>query len=76
MTAADRIILDLTQHHETTGDKSAFLLSPTGHAADARWIPKSLCERLADGKFAIDRAKALEVGFLVPPSTKQMRLPL
>lgn len=76
MTAAERVTLDLTVHHETTGDKSAWLVSPTGIRNDARWIPKSLCERLADGKFAIDRAKALEVGFLVPPTVKQMRLPL
>ena len=45
MTA--RITLDLYQHHETEGDNAAYLLGLDDDVVKARWIPKSLCKRLA-----------------------------
>ena len=62
-----RVTLDLTQHQETHGDKAAFLLSREGDdAVHAKWIPKSLCARLADGKYSVDAWKARQAGFLIP----------
>jgi hypothetical protein len=71
-----RITLDLTQHAATEGDKAAYLLSLDGKEAGAKWIPKSLCTRLADGKFLIEAWKARQCGFLIPQGVGQGRLEL
>lgn len=69
-----RITLDLRQHQETPTDEGAYLLSIDGDVIRAKWIPKSLCKRLADGKFAIDAWKARQCGFLIPRGIGQGRL--
>lgn len=69
-----RITVDLHQHQETQGDKAAFLLSLDGDVVHAKWIPKSLCSRVADGKFLIDGWKARQSGFLIPRGPGQGRL--
>lgn len=69
-----RVTLELHQHQETQGDNSAWLLSLNGDVVHAKWIPKSLGERIADGKFSIDYWKAREAGFLIPRGLGQGRL--
>ncbi|MES2671593.1 MAG: hypothetical protein V4673_14410 [Pseudomonadota bacterium] len=76
MTSPSRVTLELTQHAETSGDKAAFFLSHDGDYDNAVWIPKSLCARLADGKFSIERWKATQEKLLVPGSPKQGSLTL
>lgn len=71
-----RTTLDLTQHAETTGDKAAWLLSDDGVEANAKWIPKSLGAKLADGKFELDSWKARQAGFLIPRGVGQGRFDL
>jgi hypothetical protein len=70
----DRVTLDLHQHQETHGDNGAFLLSVGDDVIHAKWIPKSLCKRLADGQFSIDRWKARQSGFLIPRGIGQGRM--
>lgn len=69
-----RITLDLHQHQETPSDAGAYLLSLNGDVIHAHWIPKSLCQRVADGKFSIDHWKARQSGFLIPRGIGQGRL--
>lgn len=69
-----RITLDLHQHQETPSDDGAYLLSVDTDVIHAKWIPKSLCSRQADGKFSIDRWKARQSGFLVPRGIGQGRM--
>lgn len=69
-----RVTLDLHQHAETEGDKAAWLLSDGGNEAHAKWIPKSLGKKLADGKFELDAWKARQAGFLIPRGPGQGRL--
>jgi hypothetical protein len=71
--ASDRITLDLHCHRDTTGEHGAWLLSRDADS-EASWVPKSLCTKVADGKFKIERFKATQCGFLVVSSTKQGRL--
>lgn len=71
-----RTTLDLTQHAETDGDKAAYFLSDDGKEANAKWIPKSLCKKLADGKFEMDSWKARQSGFLIPRGIGQGRFDL
>ncbi len=73
MTGQDRVMLDLTFHKDTPGDAGALLLS---RDADTRpeWVPKSLCKRTADGKYAIERFKAEQLGFLIVRDARQPRL--
>lgn len=71
-----RSTLELHQHAETEGDKGAFYLSRDGIEANAKWIPKSLCRKLADGKFEIDSWKARQSGFLIPQGVGQGRFDL
>lgn len=68
--------LELTQHAETDGARSAFFLSHDGIEANAKWIPKSLCKKLADGRFEIARWKARQSGFLIPQGVGQGRFDL
>lgn len=69
-----RLRLDLHQHQETQGEKAAYLLSLDGDVIKARWILKSLCKRIADGKFEIDAWKARQCGFLISRGPGQGRL--
>lgn len=72
-----RVTLDLRQYQETHGDKAAFLLSrEKDEAAAAKWIPKSLCKKLADGRFEIEAWKARQAGFLIPEGVGQGRFDL
>lgn len=71
-----RVTLELTQHAETSGDKAAFLLSHNNDYDSAVWIPKSLCTRLADGRFSIERWKATQEKLLVAGTPLQGRLAL
>lgn len=71
-----RVTLELHQHGETEGDKAAWLLSHDGIEVNAKWIPKSLGKRLADGRFELDAWKARQVGFLVPRGEGQARFDL
>lgn len=73
---SQRTTLELTQHAETHGDKAAFFLSDDGKEASAKWFPKSLCTKIADGKFEIESWKARQEGFLIPRGIGQGRLDL
>jgi hypothetical protein len=67
----ERVTLDLTEHHETD---DAYLLSASGEKEGAVWIPKTLCTKVADDRFEIDRWKAKECDLLDVPPVDQMRL--
>lgn len=70
-----RVTLDLYQHNETHGENSAWLLSiEKDDVIHAAWIPKSLGQKLADGRFSIDHWKARQAGFLIPRGIGQGRL--
>lgn len=69
---SDRITIELNFHRETPGEKGALLLS-RGETT-ARWIPKSLVTKVADGKYSIDRRKATECDFLVVSSRAQREM--
>jgi hypothetical protein len=71
-----RVTLDLHLHQETAGDNGAWLLSHDGEETNAKWIPKSLGEKIADGKFSIDGWKARQSGFLIPRGIGQGRFDL
>lgn len=73
MTASDRITLDLMFHRETNGDAGALLLARDSDSEPA-WVPKSLCRRIADGKYSIERFKAEQCGFLIVRDARQPRL--
>lgn len=66
-----RIVLDLTEHEKTD---DAYRLSASGRLKNSEWIPKSLCEKLAEGKFRIEVWKANDVGFWPSVNFKQGRL--
>lgn len=76
MITAARTTLDLHQHAETEGEKSAYFLSLDGNESNAKWFPKSLCTKLADGRFEIESWKARQQGFLIPRGIGQGRLDL
>lgn len=69
---SERVTLELTFHRDTPGDKGALLLS----RGDAKpvWVPKSLVTKIADGKYSVDRRKALECDLLVLSSRAQKEL--
>jgi hypothetical protein len=70
-----RITLDLREHQETHGDNGAWLLSrDADDVIHARWIPKSLCRKIADNRFEIEPWKARQSGFLIPRGPGQGRL--
>lgn len=72
----DFVTLDLHQHHVTATEEGAYLLSADGEHRNAKWIPKRLCQRLADGRFNVARFKAVELHWLDETSIKQGRLSL
>lgn len=70
----ERVEIDLTLHHETSGDKAAFFLSRSGDMKDGQWVPKSVARQVAEGKFSVERWKAEQCGFLIVRDASQMRL--
>lgn len=71
-----RLAIELHLHAETHGEKGAFLLSRDGDVNEARWFPKSLCARVADGRYQVEGWKLRQEGFLDRVSASQGRLGL
>lgn len=70
---SDRITLELHYHRDTSGAAGAFLLSRDAESRP-EWVPKSLCSKVADGKYSIERFKAEQLGFLIVRDARQPRL--
>ncbi len=73
MSTPLRVTLELRMLTETHNDRGAFLLTDGDRQA---WVPKSQCQRLADGKFSVERAIAVQNQWLTPPSNLQGALEL
>lgn len=52
------------------------VLSRDGDVNEARWFPKSLCARVADGRYQVEGWKLRQEGFLDRVSASQGRLGL